>query len=130
MSRTSSGNSSNVTPPRADEITSARLTVVMSSLRTTAQYPGDPSSAIRMWSRTDRAVAAVQDDVDRRRLALIRTAVVEATGETGEADRYASMALNMIVGLQQRRHPVDLDELDWMLATFIRFVTNAGAGTR
>jgi AcrR family transcriptional regulator len=76
-------------------------------------------AAIRTWAAMDPAVATAQRDVDRRRLALIRAAVLEVTGDQERAERLAESALSMIVGWQQMSRPFDADRLDWMLNDFI-----------
>jgi hypothetical protein len=85
--------------------------------------PHDAEVAIRTWSAMDPMVAAAQRDVDRRRLDIIRTAVVEATGSERDADRLAELGLSMIVGWQQLRQPFDPEAMDWMLTRFIEMVT-------
>jgi AcrR family transcriptional regulator len=82
------------------------------------KVPHDAESAIRIWGAMDPEVARVQQDVDRKRLDLIRLAVVEATGNPDDADRLAGLALAIIVGYQQLGRPVDVDALDQALGQF------------
>jgi AcrR family transcriptional regulator len=89
----------------------------------TRTVPHDAEVAIRTWSAMDPMVAAAQRDVDRRRIDIIRTAVVEATGSERDADRFAELGLSMIVGWQQLRQPFDPEAMDWMLTRFIAMVT-------
>jgi hypothetical protein len=67
----------------------------------------------------DPAVAAAQHDVDQRRLALIRGALIEVTGDEERAGLLAESALSMIVGWQQVSRPFDAAKMDWMLNDFI-----------
>lgn len=88
--------------------------------------PHDAEAAIRTWSTVDSQVERFQREVDRRRIELIRLAVVDATGREDDADRLAALGLAMIVGLQQLTRPVDVDAIDWALARFIDLVTGSG----
>lgn len=89
----------------------------------TRTVPHDAEVAIRTWAAMEPSVAEAQREVDRRRLVLIRAAVVEAAGENEDTDRMAQLALSMIVGWQQLRRPFDPETMDWMLGRFIEMVT-------
>jgi AcrR family transcriptional regulator len=93
-----------------------RLHLLRALTRTVAH---NAEAAIRIWAAMDPAVAAAQRDVDQRRLALIRAAVIEVTGDEERAGRLAESALSMIVGWQQISRPFDADRMDRMLNDFI-----------
>ncbi|MEO3859566.1 TetR/AcrR family transcriptional regulator [Acrocarpospora sp. B8E8] len=84
--------------------------------------PHDAEAAIRIWSTMDPAVAEVQAEVDRRRLALIRLAVAEVRGHETDAEDLARFCLSLVVGAQQFSRPVDIDVLDDHLERFIKMV--------
>ena len=86
-------------------------------LRQLAQtVPHDVEAAIRTWSTVEPLVAQAQQNVDQQRRALIRRAVVEATGGEQDADQLAEFILSLIVGCQQLTKPVDVRAMDAMLA--------------
>ena len=97
-----------------------RLHLLRELTRTVAH---DAEAAIRTWAAMDPAVAAAQRDMDQRRLALIRAAVVEVTGDEERAGHLAESALSMIVGWQQISSPFDADKMDRMLSDFIAGLT-------
>ncbi|MEU7812244.1 TetR/AcrR family transcriptional regulator, partial [Pseudonocardia sp. NPDC049154] len=90
--------------------------------------PHDAEAAIRVWSTIDPAVAAIQRDVDRRRLTLIRGAVAEIVGADADIDGLARFCLALVVGTQQLGSPVDVEMLDDHLERFIRMVMGGGGG--
>lgn len=102
-----------------------RLRLLRRLTRTVAH---DAEVAIRTWGAMEPMVAEAQREVDRKRLALIRIAVAEASGGRDDADRMAELALSMIVGWQQLRQPFDAERMDWMLSRFIEMVNGAHAG--
>ena len=78
--------------------------------------PHGAETAIRGWSHVNEAVATVQRRVDDERVEAVRVVLVPVVGTA--AGLLASMAVSILVGYQQRRMPVDLDELRGALDLF------------
>src|SRR5262249_49628237 len=71
----------------------------------------EAESAIRAWSRTNAAVAAVQRKVDRAREEQLAAAFVSAGIEPRQAEVLGRIGLRIMVGTQQMEGPVDRQEL-------------------
>jgi AcrR family transcriptional regulator len=75
------------------------------------ELPHASEAAFRAWGKSNAEVAAVQSRVDRRR----ENHLVEAFQALGIDHRRSLLmtriALNLLVGVQQREHPVDLVRL-------------------
>ncbi|WP_375483996.1 TetR/AcrR family transcriptional regulator [uncultured Jatrophihabitans sp.] len=87
--------------------------------------PHEAEGAIRAWSHVNAAVATVQRRVDDERLTALRVVLTPVAGDT--APLLASMALSILVGYQQRRTPVDLDELRDALDLFEQLALHRAA---
>lgn len=73
--------------------------------------PHASEAAIRAWGRSNADVAEVTLRVDRRRERHLTDAIVALGIDRASARVLARMALNMLVGAQQREQPVDLKRL-------------------
>ena len=90
--------------------------------------PHEAETAIRGWAHVNDAVATVQRRVDDERLEALRVVLTPVVGDA--AGLLASMALSILVGYQQRRTPVDLDELRRALDLFETVVLHHSALTQ
>jgi AcrR family transcriptional regulator len=76
--------------------------------------PHGPEAAIRAWGRSNPEVAAVTARVDKRREKHLVDAISALGIDRARARLLARIALNLLVGVQQREHPVDLKRLRQM----------------
>lgn len=76
--------------------------------------PHGPEAAIRAWARSSPEVAEVTARVDRRRERHLTDAVAALGIERPQARVLARIGLTLLVGAQQREHPVDLRRLRQM----------------
>jgi len=76
--------------------------------------PHAPEAAIRAWARSSPEVAEVTVRVDRRRERHLTDAIAALGIDRPRARVLARIALNLLVGVQQREHPVDLRRLRQM----------------
>jgi AcrR family transcriptional regulator len=76
--------------------------------------PHESEAAIRGWGRSSAEVAEVVARVDRRRERHLVDAVCALGIDRPRARVLARIALNLLVGVQQREHPVDLKRLRQM----------------
>lgn len=79
-----------------------------------AGLPHGPEAAIRAWSRSSPEVAEVIARVDKRRERHVVDAIAALGVERAHARLLTRMALNLLVGTQQREHPVDVKRLRHM----------------
>lgn len=77
--------------------------------------PHRAEAAIRVWSSIDPAVAALQESVDRERLAVAREAFLDLLGDEAEAERFAQLGLFLLVGFEQSGGSRDPETLAWSL---------------
>jgi AcrR family transcriptional regulator len=84
--------------------------------------PHGSEAAIRAWGRSNPEVAEVVLRVDRRRERHLTDAVVALGIDRQRARLLARIALNVLVGVQQREHPVDLKRLRQMFEEVNRMV--------
>lgn len=84
--------------------------------------PHASESAIRSWGRSNPEVAEVVARVDRRR----ERHLVDAVGALGVDRPHARLlgriALSLLIGVQQREHPVDLKRLRQMFEEVTKLV--------
>ncbi|MBE7188561.1 TetR/AcrR family transcriptional regulator [Jatrophihabitans endophyticus] len=73
--------------------------------------PHASEAAIRAWGRSNAEVAEVTVRVDRRRERHLTDAIVALGIERAAARLLARMALDLLIGTQQRESPVDLKRL-------------------
>ena len=73
--------------------------------------PHASEAAIRAWGRSNADVAEVTLRVDRRRERHLTDAIVALGIDRASAKLLARMALNLLIGTQQREQPVDLKRL-------------------
>lgn len=76
--------------------------------------PHASEAAIRAWGRSSTEVAEVTARVDRRRERHLVDAISALGIDRPRARVLARIALNLLVGVQQREHPVDLRRLRQM----------------
>jgi AcrR family transcriptional regulator len=76
--------------------------------------PHGPEAAIRAWGRSNPEVAEVIVRVDRRRERHLVDAISALGVDRPHARLLARIALNALVGVQQREHPVDTKRLRQM----------------
>jgi AcrR family transcriptional regulator len=76
--------------------------------------PHASEAAIRAWGRSSPEVADVVARVDRRRERHLVDAIAALGIDRPRARVLARIGLNLLVGVQQREHPVDLKRLRQM----------------
>ena len=76
--------------------------------------PHAPEAAIRAWGRSSAEVAEVVSRVDKRRERHLVEAVSALGVDRAKARVLARIGINLLVGVQQREHPVDLKRLRQM----------------
>jgi AcrR family transcriptional regulator len=76
--------------------------------------PHASEAAIRAWGRSNPSVADVTARVDKRRERHLVDAISALGIDRTQARLLARIALNLLVGVQQREHPVDLKRLRQM----------------
>ncbi|HEX3337150.1 MAG TPA: TetR/AcrR family transcriptional regulator [Jatrophihabitans sp.] len=76
--------------------------------------PHASEAAIRAWGRSNPSVADVTARVDKRRERHLVDAISALGIDRAQARLLARIALNLLVGVQQREHPVDLKRLRQM----------------
>lgn len=84
--------------------------------------PHAPEAAIRAWGRSNPEVAEVVARVDKRRERHLVDAMVALGVERARARILTRIAMNLLVGTQQREHPVDLKRLRQMFEEVTRLV--------
>jgi AcrR family transcriptional regulator len=78
--------------------------------------PHGAESAIRAWSSVDPQVRAVQVELDRQRVDILRESASEILHDQRLARLFAHWALYLLVGYEQSTLPPDADGLAWMVA--------------
>jgi AcrR family transcriptional regulator len=76
--------------------------------------PHASEAAIRAWGRSSPEVAEVVTRVDRRRERHLVDAIAALGIDRPRARLLARIGLNLLIGVQQREHPVDLKRLRQM----------------
>jgi AcrR family transcriptional regulator len=76
--------------------------------------PHASEAAIRAWGRSSAEVADVVARVDRRRERHLVDAIAALGIDRPRARLLARIGLNLLIGVQQREHPVDLKRLRQM----------------
>jgi AcrR family transcriptional regulator len=76
--------------------------------------PHAPEAAIRAWGRSNAEVADATARVDKRRERHVVDAVAALGIDRPRARLLSRIALNLLIGTQQREHPVDLKRLRQM----------------
>jgi AcrR family transcriptional regulator len=76
--------------------------------------PHASEAAIRAWGRSNPEVAEATSRVDRRRERHLVDAIAALGIDRQRARVLARIGLNLLVGVQQREHPVDLKRLRQM----------------
>jgi AcrR family transcriptional regulator len=73
--------------------------------------PHGPEAAIRAWGRSNQDVAEVTARVDRRRERHLTDAIAAIGIDRARARLLGRIALTLLIGSQQREHPVELKRL-------------------
>jgi AcrR family transcriptional regulator len=76
--------------------------------------PHSSEAAIRAWGRSSPEVAEAVERVDRRRERHLVDAIAALGIDRPRARLLARIGLNLLIGTQQREHPVDLKRLRQM----------------
>lgn len=84
--------------------------------------PHASEAAIRAWARSNPEVAEVTARVDRRRERHISDATVALGIDRPAARLLGRIAMNLLIGAQQREQPVDLKRLRQMFEEFKKLV--------
>ena len=84
--------------------------------------PHASEAAIRAWGRSNAQVADVTVKVDRRRERHLTDAIVVLGVERASAKLLARIAMNLLIGTQQRDQPVDLKRLRSMFEEFNKLI--------
>lgn len=80
-------------------------------LDTAAGLPHETEAAIRAWGRSNGEVAESTERVDRRRERRLTDTVVALGVDRPRARILGRLAVDSLVGAQQREHPVDVRRL-------------------
>jgi AcrR family transcriptional regulator len=83
--------------------------------------PHGAEAAIRAWSWSNMAVAAVQREVDQARLAHLTSAGVLAGLPEPRAQLMATLSMSTLVGLQQLERPIRADTLERVFSELRRW---------
>jgi AcrR family transcriptional regulator len=83
------------------------------------QLPHESEAAIRVWASHDSAVRAIQIDADEERRRFISDAYFDAIGDRDRADRYATVAMYLLVGYENATHR-SRSALRWALETYFQ----------
>ncbi len=87
-----------------------------------SQLPHAAEGAIRSWAHTNAAVAAMQEKVDERRSEALSEVLRPAAADDEEATTLGMLAMTLMVGLQQWRQPVTVDDFDRLFNEFEKLV--------
>lgn len=90
----------------------------MGKLTATWQLYHEAESAIRALARTDPDVAVVQRRVDQTREDVLRTTFVALGLPPGRARVLARLGMAILIGTQQREHPIDRRRLQETFAEY------------
>lgn len=84
--------------------------------------PHAPEAAIRAWGRSNVGVADVTARVDKRRERHLTDSIAGLGIDRQRARLLARIALNLLVGVQQREQPVDIKRLRQMFEEINRLI--------
>jgi AcrR family transcriptional regulator len=84
--------------------------------------PHAAEGAIRSWAHTNPKVADMQKKVDDRRLKALIQVLRPASASAQEARVLGTMAMTLLVGLQQWRQPVSKKDFNMLFNEFERIV--------
>lgn len=87
-----------------------------------AQLPHAAEGAIRSWGHTNPAVGQMQAKVDKQRLQALTDALRPAARDAKEAKAMGTMAMTLLVGIQQWRKPVSRRDFNLVFNEFEEFV--------
>jgi AcrR family transcriptional regulator len=85
--------------------------------------PHDAEAGIRAWSKSNAAVAVTQKRVDAERVDALRKVISGIIDDRAHAELLATIGITLLVGLQQWRSPVDLQELSTVFDEFEAVIT-------
>jgi AcrR family transcriptional regulator len=86
------------------------------------RLPHASEAALRAWGRSRPDVAEVVARVDRRRERQLADSIAAVGGDRARARLLARTGLTLLVGAQQREHPVDLRRMRAVLEEFVYLV--------
>ena len=112
-----------LTVSRAQRAPATRITVLFDAA---IELPHGSEAAIRGWSRNNAEVAAVTARVDRKRERHLVDAISAVGVDRSRARVLGRLALDLLVGAQQREHPVDLRRLRQMFDEVKRLISIGG----
>jgi AcrR family transcriptional regulator len=92
--------------------------------------PHEAEAAIRGWAHTHPIVAEAQKRVDERRTKALTEIVRPACASAAEARRLGTMAITLMVGLQQLRSPVRKRDFDLLFDEYEAVVMARYAANR
>jgi hypothetical protein len=84
--------------------------------------PHGSEAALRAWGRSNREVAAATDQVDRKRERYLVSAITAVGVERSRARVLARLALDALIGAQQRESPVDAKRLHQLFGEVTRLI--------
>ncbi|MFF0816825.1 TetR/AcrR family transcriptional regulator [Rhodococcus sp. NPDC003318] len=90
--------------------------------------PHESEAAIRVWAAHDPEVEAIQVQADEERRQFIEDAYYEAIGDREQSERYATIAMYLLVGYEsgtRRSH----DALAWAFRSFVTQALSGGGST-
>lgn len=87
-----------------------------------SQLPHAAEGAIRSWAHSNPRVAAMQEKVDKRRLQALTDALRPAARDAKEAKVMGTMAMTLLVGIQQWRKPVTRRDFNLVFNEFEEFI--------
>ncbi|MFE2996961.1 TetR/AcrR family transcriptional regulator [Nocardia sp. NPDC059246] len=96
-------------------------------LQFTLALPHRAEAAIRVWSRADPKVRAVQDTADALRTQVVLEAVRAVFDDEEEALNHARWGIYLLVGYQQLDTGEDTSPLEWVLRRLLRDVVERRA---
>lgn len=108
---------------RAEEASTPRdklrrlLDVIVALLR---QSEWDPEVAIRAWALQDTDARALQERVDRRRIAYVQGLWEQMGSDAPQAEARARLLYAILVGSQQMMPPANADELQALFDAYRR----------
>jgi AcrR family transcriptional regulator len=91
-------------------------------LRLAVALPHAGEAAIRAWGRSNSEVAATVDRIDRKRERTLVAAIGAVGADRTRARALGRLALTVLIGAQQREHPIDLKRLQQMLDEVTRLI--------
>lgn len=86
------------------------------------ELPHGSEAAIRAWGRSNREVAAATEQVDRKRERYLVGAIAAVGVDRPRARTLGRLALDALIGAQQREYPVDSKRLHQLFGEVTRLI--------